>query len=71
MKRFNDELKFNGTRYCAKLPNRQHHEIVPDDFQNSKTQFVQLLNKLNTELLATIKLSKLLKHTKNKRFLKK
>ena len=52
MKRFNDELKFNEARYCVKLPFREHHEILPDNFQNSKTRLVQLLNKLNPELLA-------------------
>ena len=51
MKRFNDELKFNEARYCVKLPFREHHEILPDNFQNSKTRLVQLLNKLNPELL--------------------
>ena len=49
---FNDESKFNGARYCVKLPFREHHEILPDNFQNSKTRLVQLLNKLNPELLA-------------------
>ena len=52
MKRFNDELKFNGTRYCVKLRFREHHEILPDNFQNSKARLVQLLNKLNPDLLA-------------------
>ena len=28
MKRFNDELNFNGARYCVKLPFREHHEIL-------------------------------------------
>ena len=40
MKRFNDELKFNKTRYCVKLPSRENHGIVPDNFQNSKTRLV-------------------------------
>ena len=40
MKRSNDELKFNGARYCVKLPFRKHHEILPDNFQNSKIQLV-------------------------------
>ena len=52
MKRFNDELKFNGARYCVKPPFREHHEILPDNFQNSKARLVQLLNKLNPDLLA-------------------
>ena len=52
MKRFNDELKFSGTHYCAKLSFIEHHEILPDNFQNSKTRLVQLLNKLNPDLLA-------------------
>ena len=52
MKRFNDELKFNEARYCVKLPFREHHEILPDNFQNSKARLVQLLNKLNPDLLA-------------------
>ena len=52
MKRFNDELDFNGARYCAKLSFREHHEILHDNFQNSKTGLHQLLNKLNPELLA-------------------
>ena len=37
MKHFNDELNFNGVRYCVKLPFSEHHEIVPNNFQNSKT----------------------------------
>ena len=52
MKRFNDELKLSRIRYCVKLPFREHHEILPEDFQNSKTRLVQLLNKLNPDLLA-------------------
>ena len=32
MERFNDELKFNKTRYCVKLPFREHHEIPSDNF---------------------------------------
>ena len=52
MKRFNDGLNFNVARYCVKLLFREHREILPDDFQNSKTRLVQLLNKLNPELLA-------------------
>ena len=52
MKRFNDELKLNRIRYCVKLPFREHHEILPENFQNSKTRLVQLLNKLNPDLLA-------------------
>ena len=52
MKRFNDELIFNGARYCVKPPFREHHEILPDNFQNSKARLVQLLNKLNPDLLA-------------------
>ena len=52
MKRFNDELNFNGARYCVKLSFREHHEILHDNFQNSKTGLDQLLNKLNPELLA-------------------
>ena len=46
-----DELKFIKTRYCVKLPFIEHQEILPDEFQNSKTQLVQLLNKLNPYLL--------------------
>ena len=41
---FSYELKFNGTRYCVKLSFREHHEILPDNFQNLKTRLVQLLN---------------------------
>ena len=52
MKHFNDDLNFNRARYCVKLPFREHHEILPDNFQNSKTLLVQLLNKSNPELLA-------------------
>ena len=51
MKRFNDELKFNRTWHCVKLPFREHHEILSDNFQNSETLLVQLLNKLNSDLL--------------------
>ena len=43
MQRFNDELNFNGARYCVKLPFREHYEILPHNFQSSKTQLVQLL----------------------------
>ena len=32
MERFNDELKFNMTRYCVKLPFREHHKILSDNF---------------------------------------
>ena len=52
MKRFNDDLNFNGAQYCVKLPFREHHQILPDNFQNSKTCLVQLLKKSNPELLA-------------------
>ena len=52
MKRFNDELKFNGARYCVIIPFREHHEILPNNFQTSKIRSVQLLNKLNAGLLA-------------------
>ena len=51
MKRFSDELKFNGTWYCIKLHFRKHGEILPDNFQNWKTGLVLLLNKLNPDLL--------------------
>ena len=51
MKRFNDELKFKKTRYCVKLPFKEH-TILRDNFQNSKTPLVQLLHKLNPDLLA-------------------
>ena len=52
MKRFNDELNFNGVLFCVKLPFREHNEILSDNFQNSNTRLVQLLNKLNPEFLA-------------------
>ena len=42
MKRFNGELKFDITRYCIKLSFREHHEILPNNFQNSKTRLAQL-----------------------------
>ena len=51
MKRFNDELKCNRTRYCVKLPIREHHEILLNNFQNSETRLVKLLNSLNQDLL--------------------
>ena len=44
MKRFNSELKFDITRYCIKLSFREHHEILPNNFQNSKTRLAQLWN---------------------------
>ena len=52
MKRFNDELKFNGAWYCVKVHFRKHSEILPNNFQNWKTGLVQLLNNLNRDLLA-------------------
>ena len=30
--RFNDELKFNKTRYCVKLLFREHHDFLSDNF---------------------------------------
>ena len=53
IKCFNNELRFNNTQYCIKFPFREHHEILPDNFQNSKAQLVQILNKLNPDLLAS------------------
>ena len=53
IKYFNDDLKFNNTQYCVKLHFREHHEILRDNFQNSKAQLVQLLYKLNPDLLAS------------------
>ena len=54
MKRFNDELKFNGAWYCVKVHFRKHSEILPNNFQNWKTGLVQLLNNLNRDLLANL-----------------
>ena len=52
IKRFSNELKFSRTRYFVKPPFREHHDILPDNFHNSKTELVQLLNKLKPDLLA-------------------
>ena len=52
IKRFSNELKFSRTRYFVKPPFREHHDILLDNFHNSKTQLVQLLNKLKPDLLA-------------------
>ena len=53
IKCFNNELRFNNTQYCIKFPFREHHEILPDNFQNSKAELVQILNKLNPDLSAS------------------
>ena len=68
MKRFNDKLKFNRARYCVKLPFIEHHEILLNNFQNSKTQLVQLLNKLNPDLLANY--DEIIKTYEKKHYLK-
>ena len=51
MKRFNDELKFNKTRYCVKLTFKEH-TILRNNFQNTKAPLVELLHKLANYLLA-------------------
>ena len=56
---------------CVKLSFREHHEILPDNFQISETRLLQLLNKLNPDLWANyeeiIKIYELLKYKEKRK----
>ena len=54
MKHFNDELKFNSTQYCVKCLFREHHEILPNNFENLKARLAQLLKESKSTFVSKL-----------------
>ena len=51
---FEQDLQFDGERYVVKLPIKPHHEVLPDNHENSVNRLKSITSKLqkNTSLFA-------------------